>query len=32
MRGRGDLCRLTGFVRHENMLRLLEFLGYLQEE
>ena len=32
MRGRGNLCRLTVFVRHENVTRLLEFLGYRQEE
>lgn len=32
MRGRGRLCRLTVFVRHENVVRLLEFLGYPQEE
>ena len=32
MRGRGHLQRLTVFVRHENVLRLLEFLGYRQEE
>jgi hypothetical protein len=32
MRGRGHLRRLMAFVRHENVLRLLEFLGYLQEE
>jgi hypothetical protein len=32
MRGRGHLHRLTVFVRHENVVRLLEFLGYLQEE
>jgi hypothetical protein len=32
MRGRGHLHRLTVFVRHENVLRLLEFLGYRQEE
>ena len=31
MRGRGHLRRLTVFVRHENVLRLLEFLGYRQE-
>ena len=24
--------RLTVFVRHENVVRLLEFLGYRQEE
>jgi hypothetical protein len=27
MKGRGRLGRLTVFVRHENVLRLLEFLG-----
>jgi hypothetical protein len=32
MRGRGHLRRLTVFIRHENVLRLLEFLGYRQEE
>jgi hypothetical protein len=32
MRGRGHLHRLTVFVRHENVVRLLEFLGYRQEE
>lgn len=32
MRGRGHLHRLTVFVRHENVMRLLEFLGYRQEE
>ena len=32
MRGRGNLRRLTVFVRHENVLRLLEFLEYRQEE
>jgi hypothetical protein len=32
MRGRGHLHRLTVFVRHENVVRLLEFLGYPQEE
>ena len=31
MRGRGSLRRLTVFVRHENVVRLLEFLGYRQE-
>src|SRR5919112_4680758 len=31
MRGRGHLHRLTVFVRHENVLRLLEFLGYRVE-
>ena len=32
MRGRGSLRRLMVFVRHENVMRLLEFLGYRQEE
>jgi hypothetical protein len=32
MRGRGHLRRFTVFVRHENVVRLLEFLGYRQEE
>jgi hypothetical protein len=32
MRGRGALRSLTVFVRHENVVRLLEFLGYRQEE
>ena len=32
MRGRGHLRRLTVFVRHENVVRLLEFLGYPQQE
>ena len=32
MRGRGSLHRLTVFVRHENVVRLLGFLGYRQEE
>ena len=32
MRGRGNLRRLTVFVRHENVVKLLEFLGYRQEE
>jgi hypothetical protein len=32
MRGRGHLHRLTVFVRHENVVRLLEYLGYPQEE
>jgi len=32
MRGRGHLCRLTAFVRYENVLRLLKFLGYCQQE
>jgi hypothetical protein len=32
MRGRGHLHRLTVFVKHENVVRMLEFLGYRQEE
>jgi hypothetical protein len=32
MRGRECLHRLTVFIRHENVVRLLEFLGYRQEE
>jgi hypothetical protein len=32
MRGRGHLQRLTVFIRHETVVRLLEFLGYPQEE
>ena len=32
MRGRGSLCRFTVFIQYENVLRLLEFLGYRQEE
>jgi hypothetical protein len=28
IRGRRHLHRLTVFVRHENVVRLLEFLGY----
>jgi hypothetical protein len=32
MRGRGNLRRLKVFIRHENVVRLLEFLGYRQEE
>ena len=32
MRGRGHLRRLTVFIRHENVVRLLEFVGYRQEE
>ena len=32
MRGRGSLRSLTVFVQHENVVRLLEFLGYRQEE
>jgi hypothetical protein len=32
MRGRGHLRRLTVFVRHENVVGLLELLRYRQEE
>ena len=32
MRGRGRLHCLTVFVQHENVVRLLEFLGYRQVE
>jgi hypothetical protein len=32
MRGKGCLHRLTVFIRHENVVRLIEFLGYRQEE
>jgi hypothetical protein len=32
MRGKGRLHRLTVFIRYENVMRLLEFLGYPQEE
>jgi hypothetical protein len=32
MRGTRRLRRLTVFVRHENVLRLLEFMGYRQDE
>jgi len=32
MRGRGHLHRVTVFIRHENVMRLLEFLDYPQEE
>ena len=32
MRGRGSVHRLTVFIRHENVLRLLEFLGYRKYE
>jgi hypothetical protein len=32
MRGRGHLHRLTVFIRHDNVVRLLEYLGYRQEE
>jgi hypothetical protein len=32
MRGRRRLHQLTVFVRYENVVRLLGFLGYRQEE
>jgi hypothetical protein len=32
MRERGHLRRLTVFARHENVMKLLTFLGYRQEE
>jgi hypothetical protein len=32
MRGRGHLRGLAVLIRHENVVRLLEFLGYRQEE
>jgi hypothetical protein len=32
MRGKGHLRQLTVFIRHENVVRLLEFLGYRHEE
>jgi len=32
MRGRGHLHRLTVFIRHQNVVRVPEFLGYPQEE
>jgi len=32
MRGRGHIRRLAVFIRYENVVRLLEFLGYRQEE
>lgn len=32
MRGRRSLRRLTVFIQHENVIRLLEYLGYPQEE
>jgi hypothetical protein len=32
MRGRGHLRCPMVFVRYENVVRLLEFLGYRQEE
>ena len=31
LKGAGPLRRLTVFVRYENVVRLLEFLGYRQE-
>ncbi len=31
MKGSGSVRQLTVFVRHENVIRLLEFLGYRQE-
>ncbi len=30
-RGRGSLYRFTVFIQYENVVRLLEFLGYSQE-
>ena len=30
-KGSGSLCSITVFVRHENVVRLLEFLGYRLE-
>jgi hypothetical protein len=30
-KGSGSLRRITAFVRHENVVRLLEFLGYCLE-
>jgi hypothetical protein len=30
-KGSGSLCRLTVFVRDENVVKLLEFLGYRLE-
>ena len=30
-KGSGSLRRITVFVRHENVVRLLEFLGYQLE-
>ena len=32
MRGRGHLRTLMVFIRYENVVRLLEFLGYRQDE
>jgi hypothetical protein len=31
-KGTSSLSRLTVFVRYENVVRLLEFLGYRQDE
>ena len=31
MQGKKHLHRLMVFIRHENVVRLLEFLGYCQE-
>ena len=31
-KGAGSLCNLTVSMRYENEVRLLEFLGYRQEE
>ena len=31
LKGTGSLRRLTVFVRHENVIRLLDFLGYSLE-
>jgi hypothetical protein len=31
-RGRGSLRRVMVFVRYENVVRLLKYLGYPQEE
>jgi len=32
MRGRGHLRSLTVFIRHDNVVRLLGYLGYRQDE
>jgi hypothetical protein len=32
IKGKRHLRRLAVFIRHENVVRLLEFLGYRQEE
>ena len=32
IRGKGHLRWLTVLIRHENVVRLLEFLGYPQKE